>query len=159
MPSADFLGTSEPAFDNLFLVYFTALPGLTPLYVQSMALPNMAWTEVQSNYFIAQRKFASSGTVENLSMSIKDFVTVDSAAAVYAWWLSVGNLSSGVLNPPASYKSSGVIILTDGRGNPLNTWTATGCWPQSVRYGQLQQGSGAMINIEITVAVDRIDLG
>ena len=159
MPSADFLGTSEPAFGNLFLVYFTVLPKVTPLYVESVSLPSMTWNDVKSNYFISERKFASSGTVADVSLSIKDFVEVDTAAQVYAWWLSVGNLTAGILNPPSAYKSSGVIILTDGRGNPLNTWTATGCWPKEVKFGEFAQGKNEIVKVDITVAVDRVDLG
>lgn len=161
MPSADFLGTAEPAFDNQFMVYFTALPTLTPFYVNSINLPTMTWGDVKSSYFITDRKFATGATVADVKMDVKDFVEVNTAAAVWAWFLSVGNPTAGTLNAPSAYKSSGMIILTDGRGNPLNTWTLTGAWPKVVTFGSLKQatgGAGAIIEVSIDLAVDRVDL-
>jgi hypothetical protein len=159
MPSADFLGTSEPAYENMFLIYFTRLPSITPLYVASSALPELAWGEAKSSYFISERKFAQRATVGEFSLVVKDFVTVDTAAAVYAWYRSVGDPNAGILNAPSVYKSNGIYILTDGRGNPLNTWTLKGCWPKDCKFGSLNTEGTQIVSITISIAVDSIELG
>lgn len=159
MPSADFLGTSEPAYNNMFLVYFTRLPTITPLYVAEANLPQVAWTEQKSSYFISERKFASRGTLGDFSLTVKDFVTVNTAAACYAWYKSVGDPNAGTLNAPSVYKSSAIYILTDGRGNPLNTWTLSGCWPKSMSFGDLRSDANDIVSIKIDIAVDTVQLG
>lgn len=159
MPSADFLGTSEPLFGHCFFIYFTKLPALTPLYVNSGALPDLSWGQTTSSYFIQTRKFATKYTVADTSLSIKDFVTVDSAAVLYAWFLSVGDFVAGTLNPPAQYKSDAVYMLTNGQGAPINTWTYHGCWPTKLTFGNLStSGSDSIIEISATVSVDSVSL-
>ena len=159
MPSADFLGTSEPTYTNMFLVYFTRLPNITPLYVESMTIPEPSWGVVPSSYFIATRKFAGASKLGDAALTVKDFVNVDTAAACYAWFKSVGDPNAGTLNPPATYKSSGVIIVTDGRGNPVNTWTLKGCFPMNCKTSDLKQGDAStIIEITMNISVDVIEL-
>lgn len=159
MPSADFLGTSEPTYTNMFLVYFTRLPNITPLYVQSITVPDPSWGVVKSSYFIATRKFAGASVLAESDLVVKDFVNADTAAACYAWWKSVGDPNAGTLNPPATYKSSGVIIITDGRGNPVNTWTLKGCFPTDCKTTPLAQNeTSTIIDISMKISVDVIEL-
>ena len=159
MPSADFLGKAEPVFTFQYLCTFTAIANLTPLYVAKVNVPDGTWEEVSSGYFVSSRKFASKFKLDNCTLDIKDFVDVDSAAAIYAWSQRVGDPIAGTLNPPSQYKSSGVLIVTDGRGSALNTWTMGGCWPSKCTFGNFESDTGTIIQINITVAVDTLVMG
>jgi hypothetical protein len=158
MPSADFLGNSEPIFESTFLIYFTKLPAITPLYVASGALPSMQWEEQTSSYFITQRKFASRFKLDDTDLKIKDFVDVNSAAACYAWFLSVGDWIKGQLNPPKQYKSDAIYMLTNGQEIPINTWHLQGCWPTACKFGNLDTTSNNIVSIDMTISIDSIDL-
>ena len=159
MPSADFLGMNEPQLSSLFLCYFTRLPNLTPLYVKSVNIPNLTWGEIKVGYFVSERKFATRAVLEDVKLDIKDFIDVGSAAAIYAWQKSVGDPNAGILNPPASYKSAGVLIVTDGRGSPVNTWTMKGCFPKVCNFGTFESDTGsALIEVSITVSIDTIEM-
>lgn len=158
MPSADFLGTSEPLFENTFLIYFTKLPTITPLYVESGSLPVLEWGEATSSYFISDRKYAQRFKMANTDLVVKDYVDVNTAAACYAWFLSVGDWVKGQLNPPKQYKSDGIYMLTNGQEIPINTWHLQGCWPQKCTFGKLDTAGTNIVKIDMTISVDSVTL-
>lgn len=145
-------------FEQTFLIYFTRLPTITPLYVENGSLPDISWEQVTSSYFIQDRKFASRYKVGDTSLTVKDFVSVNTAAACYAWFLSVGDFIGGTLNPPAQYKSDAVYMLTNGQGTPINTWNYHGCWPKSCKFGELKTSGNAIIQIQMEISIDSVSM-
>lgn len=151
--SSAFLGKMEPVFQWAF---FVIIEKINPLYrfMATAALPSVTWEVAESAYFFTTRKYASRFTLNELSISIKDYVDSATAAQVWNWWLLVGDARAGQLNTPGEYKSDGELWSTDGRGNAVDKWKLEDCFPSSVEFGDLDYSGTDMIMMNVTLTVD-----
>jgi hypothetical protein len=153
MPSSAFLGRQEPVFQWAFYVLIDKI-GPLYLYVATAALPSVTWETAESAFFSTTRKYASRFTMNEMSVTIKDYVTSATAAQVWNWWLLVGNPQAGDVNSPATYKSDGELWSCNGRGEPVDKWKLEDCFPSAVEFGDLDYSGTDIIQINVTVTID-----
>jgi hypothetical protein len=156
--SSAFLGKNEPHFQWAFFIIIPELGDLTPLYVATAALPSVTWETAESAYFFTTRKYASRFTINETSITIKDYVSNNTALALWNWWLSVGDAQLGSLRSPADYKKNAELISTDGRGNAINTWILEGCWPSAMEFGDLDYSGTDIVQMNVTITTDMVSL-
>lgn len=159
MPSPAHLATGEPAFGWCFMAIFPKLSAVTPLYVSTATLPDVTWEIAEANYFSGKVKLASRSTINDCSLVLKDYVDPNVAAIAWKWYTDVGSTSEGYVNPPSQYKTDGTLIITDGRGAPINTFTARGCFPSAMQLGDGDYSSQDIMQITMTIMIDSLDLG
>lgn len=158
MPSPAHLASGEPAFGWCFYAIFPKLSSVTPLYVATATLPDMAWETAESNYFAGKVKLASKSTINDCTLVLKDYVDPNVGAAAWSWFRSVGSLTDATVNPPAMYKCDGSLIITDGRGSNVNTFILKGCHPSTLQFGDGDYSSTDIMQITMTIIIDAIDL-
>lgn len=158
MPSPSHLATGEPAFGWCFMAIFPMLSSVTPLYVATATLPDVTWEPAETHYFASKVKLASKATVNDCTLVIKDYVDPNVAAIAWAWYNAVGSNADGYVNAPGSYKTDGTLLITDGRGNPVNTFNLRGCYPSGMQFGDGDYGNSDIMQISLTISVDAVTL-
>jgi hypothetical protein len=159
MPSAGHLATGEPAFGWCFTAIFPKLGTLTPLYVSTATLPDQTWETTQAYYFAASVKLASRATINDCSLVIKDYIEPNTAAICWNWWKDVGSSADGYINPPPQYKTDGTLIITNGRGAPVNTYHLRGCFPSAMQMGDGDYSSTDLLQVTMTIMIDSLTYG
>lgn len=56
---------------------------------------------------------------------------------------------------PLSFKTCATLILMDGCGTIVESWTLEHCYPQAIDFGELDMGSTDIITADITLRYDR----
>jgi len=153
--SSAHLGRNEPVFQWAFFIVFPNMRDLT-LYVATAALPSVTWEVAESAYFFTTRKYASRFTMNEVSVTIKDYVDSATAAQMWAWWVSVGNAQEGILNPPGAYKQDADLYSTDGRGNSVDHWVLEECFPSAMEFGDLDYSGTDIVQMNATITVDMV---
>ena len=156
MPSAGHLRTGEPAFGWCFQAVFPKLGILTPLYVSTATLPDQTWENTQVYYFAGSVKLASRATINDCSLTIKDYIEPNTAALCWRWWRDVGSSFNGEINPPPAYKTDGTLVITDGRGSPINVWNLIGCFPSAMQMGDGDYSSTDILQVTMTIMIDTL---
>lgn len=159
MPSPAHLATGEPAFGWCFMAIFPNLSAITPLYVSTATLPDLSWETAEANYFASKVKLASRATVNDCSLVLKDYVDPNVAALAWAWYTQVGSNSGGYVNPPSQYKTDGTLIITNGRGTPVNSFILKGCFPSALQLGDGDYAGSDIMSLTMTIMADSVDLG
>jgi hypothetical protein len=155
--SSAHLGRNEPIFQWAFFIVFPKFENLT-LFVATAALPSVTWEVAESAYFFTTRKYASRFTMNEVSVTVKDYVDSATAAQMWAWWMSVGDARNGKLNSPGEYKQNAELHSTDGRGETVDQWMLEDCFPSSMEFGDLDYSGTDIVQMNCTLTVDMVYL-
>ena len=154
MPSADFLGTSEPVFTFEYHLMFSKLGDDVLKFTESITLPKASNASTSIPYKNYVKAIAGTNTHEVITLKVKSFVSPNTAAKLWEWYKKVYP-KKGVLGHPKDYKDNGIIALTDGQSNPISTWKVTGAWPSKIDMGDAGEGANATnIMIGLTLDID-----
>jgi hypothetical protein len=161
MPSSARLGTAEPVFQWAFRLILPGALGGEDLImaVSTVSLPGLTFETTEVCYFATKYKFASKFGVNDMSCTVKDYVDFQTAANVWMWYYSVGDMSSGTINAPGEYKKPATLQTTNGRGEPQKSWSLIGCFPTTVEFGDLDYSGTDIVQINMTISIDKVENG
>lgn len=131
-------------------------------FVKVASRPNLNIEETEINFLNAKRFLPGKGTWESVTVTYYDVAGDDVASNIGLWdWLaSVYDYTGGgeTFNPNVRqsskrecYSGTGVLLMYDGCGNPLEKWSMIDCWPQAINFGDLDYSSSEEATIEVTL--------
>ncbi len=125
-------------------------------YVKLGARPNLSIEETEINFLHGKQFIPGKGTWETITVTYYDVAPQDaSMAPLWGWLASVydfmhpDNLYQA--STKASYSGLGLILLYDGCGTILESWTLYDIWPQAINFGELDYSSSEECTIELTM--------
>jgi len=153
-------GTFEPQRQNNFsfeVALGSADKDVIVMALQGFALPNESNDPVEVPYQNEKRKVAGQYGVDDMQLTVRDYVDVDVRGAIMRWRKKVYDPQTGKIGLAKDYKKTGWIILTAPDGTSRRVCKCKGCWPQAVNGGSLAMDSADQIQIEVTLSVDKAD--
>lgn len=132
--------------------------GWTPaglLLLQSAQRPNFSFEEIEMHHGQEVSKFAGKSSWEVVTLVWYDAEQPDISGACYSWLQTVINISSQGVAPPAQYKKTAQLAITNGVGVDVENWNMYGCWPVTVNWQELNYSSNEMLTCEATMRYDR----
>jgi len=162
--SADHLaaaqGSFEPQRHNNFAVEIpldNADKDLVLVGLQGFTLPRQSNETIELHYQNEKRKVAGQVTVDEATLSLKDFVDVDTRGAVMRWRKKVYDPQTGKVGLAKDYKKTIHVVMTGPDGDTVRVAKLVGCWPSSDPSVELTMEGGEKVLMEVPLAVDKID--
>jgi len=152
MPSLEHLSKNEPVFQWCFEVYFPDIAGMEK-FVSTTALPKDAANVVTVQFKNYQKTIAGRNVHQQLTFTVKGYVSPNTAAVMWNWFKKVYH--ENVVGHPKEYKKDGQMMLTDGRGSIIDSWTLRGCWPSQMDLGEGNYSTPDVLQITATIEVDQ----
>jgi hypothetical protein len=103
-----------------------------------------------------KRFVAGAATVEDMSISFRDYVDQRTHQAILTWRRLVYDPTSGRVGRAATYKRRGAVFVFGPDGESLKSWQLIGVWPQNDPAVQLDSGSSEQVMLEVTFKVDKV---
>lgn len=123
-------------------------------FVKMASRPSWDTEETQIDFLNAKTYIPGKTTLETLTVTYYDVASIDQRP-LWSWLASVYNFNDPVRMPIASkasdYSGTGIIVMYDTTGTPLEQWVLTNCWPKSVKFGELNYESNEPSTIELTL--------
>lgn len=152
-------GTFEPQRQNNFSVEI-ALPGadkdILVMSTQGFPLPNESNDEVEIQYQNEKRYVAGMYNLDTTSLTLRDYVDVDTRGAVMRWRKQVYDPATGKVGLAKDYKKTAYLVLTAPDGTQQRLCKLKGAWPQQVTGGSLEMSSAEQVQIEVTLRFDKV---
>ncbi len=140
---------------------------IPPNFVKLASRPNLDIEEVQLDYLNAKDWIPGKGTWNTIDVTYYDVAlsgaitsTDGSQSNLFTWLRSVydfGNpdeLKMG--SSRRDYAATGILILYDGCGNPLEQWTLQNMWPKAIEFGELDMNSNDICEIKVTLRYSKV---
>jgi hypothetical protein len=135
---------------------FTGGPDTLSLAIAKISLPKESTEEIQVPYQNTFVWFAGSTKIETFSISFRDYVDKNVAAAIIAWRKRIFDNITGAGWLARDYKKTGRITLWSPDFTSFTrVWSIRGAWPVSASYGDLSFDSSEQIMIDVTLRVDK----
>lgn len=162
------LGSPNIVFKRKFRWTFQIIAGaeggvdVPPDYVKVAARPNWTTEETEINYLNAKTWIPGKTTLETITVT---YIDVAGAGAVgnqqlYNWLATVYNFTApeqlNCASQAKDYAGTGVLVMYDGCGSPLESWELGNCWPTSVNFQDLDYSSSDNAEIELTLRYSTI---
>lgn len=128
---------------------------LLTLSVVSGALPSESNEVMEVQYGNSRIKVAGNYSIDSGSLTIRDFIQKDVEKLIEDWRATVYNKDTDGVGFAADYKKQARIIQFAPDGTHERTWKIEGVWPSAVRYGNLDNTSSGLKQIEITLEYDK----
>lgn len=133
-------------------------PNLQPIdvwFVKLASRPNISIDETELNFLNEKTWIPGKVSYETMSVTYLDVAPkrVESAN-LYKWLGAVYNffdLSRQMGSSVADYTATGTLVLYDGCGTPIETWTFLDLWPQVINFGDLDMSSSDTADVELTL--------
>lgn len=152
-------GTFEPQRQNNFSIEIAleeADKDLIIMGLQGVPLPNESNDEIEIQYQNEKRYVAGPYTVDSTTLSIRDFVDMDTRGALMRWRKKVYDPATGQMGLAKNYKKTANIIMTAPDGSEERVCKLKGCWPQAVTGGNLSMDAGDQVLVEVTLRFDKV---
>ena len=130
-----------------------------PHFVKLASRPNLSIEETEINYLNGKTWIPGKGTWETITVTYYD-IAGDDNISLWNWLAAVydftkpDELHQGTAR--ADYAATATLLLYDGCGETLESWTLTDCWPQAVNFGDLDYSSSEEVTIELTLRYSQV---
>ena len=127
----------------------------TPLvYVKDCTLPSVSFTKETVEASV-EYKYASTARWDDVKIKFYDIaVSGQTLASVVRRWRQSVWTPTGGLQPSSNYKKTSQIEVYNLQWELQYTWTLYGCWPQTIREGDLTYTSSDAKVIEVVLTYD-----
>jgi hypothetical protein len=129
-------------------------------FVATASRPSLTIEEKEIDFLNAKTWIPGKGAWETITVTYRDVASRDNTP-LWNWLASVYDYSEpGQLNQGSSrndYAATGFLILYDGCGLTLETWTLNDMWPTSVNFGDLDYTSQDEATIELTLRYSSVE--
>lgn len=138
------------------------LPTDTLVFLQKAQRPNFKYEEAIMHHDQEQAYFAGKQSWEPINLAWYDAEQSPNVSeAIFNWVTTVttGGLGQGggavTVAAPRDYKKEAKLEMTDGRGEPNESWTMKGCWPAQTNWQDLDYTNTEIQLVEVTMRYDR----
>lgn len=106
-------------------------------------------------------KFAGKPTLNNISVTVNDFVGLETERILEAWSALVYNKVDQTVGKATAYKHRGYLIEYTSDYKACKVWQLEGCWPGTITYGGYSQDGNAIrqitfdLNIDFAIPLDK----
>jgi len=153
-------GTFEPQRANNFSIEIPlsgADKDLIIMGLEGFSLPQQKNETVTLSYQNEQRKVAGQVSVDEATLTMKDFVDVDTRGAVLRWRKQVYDPQTGKIGLAKNYKKTGHVVMTAPDGTSQRVARVIGVWPPADPAIDLKMEGSEKIMMEVPLSVDKID--
>ena len=159
---ADMIRTWQPKQQHLWDIIIPGVDGLAghtetlQLSMRSAGLPSDTTGVITVPMDSTEAKFAGKTTFENIELVFSDWIDRDTAVLIREWRSRVFNPLNGGAGLVAAYKLDGFAkVYSDEEETYTSEYTLKGCWPSSGKFGNLDRSSAELVQISVTLVVDR----
>ena len=135
---------------------------IPPSFVKVAARPSLTIQDTEINYLNAKTWIPGKASWETISVTYLDVSTTgtDTSSIYLLEWLctiyqfyAVGGQTNlrTTQGGPQDYSGTGTLMLYDGCGNELETWTLNNMFPTSINFGELDYSSSDNCEIALTL--------
>lgn len=124
------------------------------LAIESTGLPSIANDPIELAYGNSRVKVAGQANVEDITITLKDFIESDIEGALLAWRNKVYNPETGMVGWAADYKRDAEIVYYGPDGTCTRAWTLQGCFPLSLDLGEMNYDGADKKLITMNLSVD-----
>lgn len=128
---------------------------LISLASESFNLPTETSGVVEMHWLNESRKVAGKTVFEDITLTLKDFVDVNTHQACLGWRREVYNPVNGAVGLAANYKKQATVEVFAPNGGLMRRWLLIGCWPMSLNAGSVDHSSEDYNRIEMSLSVDK----
>ena len=132
-------------------------------YVKTASRPQLEVDELEIQFLNASTWIPGKARWQPLNITYID-VGGKALQALYDWTATIYDFQK-YADSDKLYQSerkgwtgTGLLGIYDGCGTPIERWTLTGCFLQSVNFGDLDYGSNEECTIDLTVRFDKAKL-
>jgi len=153
-------GSFEPQRSNNFS-FEVALSGadrdIIVMSLQATTIPGEKNDEIALNYQNEVRYVAGKYTVDAGSVTLRDYVDVDTRGAVLRWRLQVYDPATGKIGLAKDYKKTAYIVMTAPDGSGVRVAKMKGCWPTGIGAANLSMEQAGEVLIEVPLRFDKLE--
>ncbi len=99
-------------------------------------------------------KFAGKPTLNSISISVNDFIGLDTERILEAWSALVYNKNTQNIGKATDYKRRAYLIEYSPDYEVCKIWQLEGCWPGSITYGGYAQDNNNIRQISFDLHID-----
>lgn len=159
----------EPQRTNNFEINFPNLPKLTSaqggmefenpgeaitLSVKSVGDLSQNIDNIPIHYGNNAIKFAGKPSLNDISITINDFIGMHTERVLEAWSALVYNKYTQKVGLASTYKTDAYLLEYAPDGTNVKAWKLEGCWPGTISYGGYNQDGASVREITMTLNVD-----
>jgi len=164
----------EPMRNNNFEVQIVGLNNLTnmdnatlgdearlsediTLSVASYGGPSVTISPITVSYGNSKVKFAGVPDFGETSLTINDFIGMDTEQILYAWFKLGYDTRTQKIGRQKNYKKTAYLIEYSPDGAIYRQWKLTGCWLSNFSTGDFNQEGGSVRQLSATLQYDWIE--
>lgn len=120
----------------------------------STGLPTISNEPIELAHGNSSVKVAGKASVDDISVTVKDFIESDIEKILWDWRLKVYNPETGKVGWASNYKKDATIVQYGPNGEHLRKWQLKGVWPQSLDLGELSYEDSSAKAVTMNLSVD-----
>jgi len=159
---AKMISVWQPKQQHLWDILIPGVPGLNghtetlQLSLKTAGLPSETTGEIKIPMDSTEAKFAGKTTFSNIELTFNDFIDRDTALLLRNWRSKVFDPLTGGAGLVAGYKLDGTAkIYSDQTEEFICEYALNGAWPSSGDWGSLDRNSAEVVQIKISLVIDR----
>ena len=141
----------EPKVQNRFILYSDAIPSFM---VKAVTAPSFTDEEIKLDHINSYRKIRGKRNWENMDMTLYDPINPSGAQAVMDWARQSYESVTGRAGYSDFYKKDLTLNILGPVGDIVGEWIIKGAFLQTGDFGQFDWSSDAVVDLNITVAMD-----
>ncbi|MCK9458578.1 MAG: hypothetical protein M0R80_02980 [Proteobacteria bacterium] len=123
-------------------------------FVKTAARPNLDIEETEVNFLNAKTWIPGKGTWQPLEVTYYDCNSTE-IGTLFRWLTATYDFTKPVELQQNSklqkYKGVATLVLYDGCGNDMETWTLDAVWPKAIDFGDLAMDSNDICEVKLTL--------
>lgn len=131
------------------------------LSVKSVDFPRYGTSVITMRWMNENRKVSGAAQVQPITVTIRDFVDINTYGLVNSWMNKVHSSVNGSIGFASRYKAEGYLTLLTPEGEDRGTGEGikcTGVWPSDFSATRLDYDSDTgLVEIALTLQVDKVD--
>lgn len=129
-----------------------------PWFVKSASRPQIDLDETELHFRNAVTWIPGKGKWQPITVTYVDAANRE-MQGLYNWLATVYNFTQPVQLQQAEkrdWAGTALLALFDGCGTPLESWQLDSCFPQSIKWGELDYSDSAECTIELTLRYSEV---
>jgi hypothetical protein len=159
----------EPMRSNNFELYIPALANLKTstgkyvsdtdfiLSVKNVGSPSASVDTLEVGYSNAKAKYAGMASFDNKDIVFNDFLGIDVARVLEAWYNQVFDLKTHKIGRKSKYAKTAYLIEYTPDGQIERTWELHNCWINSFELGAYDNENSSIREVKCTFVYDWFD--
>jgi hypothetical protein len=130
-------------------------------FLKTAARPNLDIEETEINYMNAKMWIPGKAAWQTMEVVYLDVATV-SLQAMWQWIVNVYDMmrdsdqdislaSRRMGSSAGDYSGTANLVMYDGCGEPIESWTMKSAWPKSIDFGELDYSSSDVCEVKMTL--------